>query len=155
MPEGNVVINSQQAAYGFFQGWLTATADFDLQLQFYNNTLAAWVTLVTSSGSSGVEWIQYAASRTFPSPSHAHHLTLFFFFFNTCSQGCGLLSLGGQRRCGGNWKLHFIIPSPGQLASWSFTCILSTQTSPSLLVVLVALVNPMNEFLGQIFKPLR
>jgi len=64
VPSGQITVTSTVAPYGYLQAWLEATADFDLRLQFYNTSTAAWVNVATSSGGTGSEWLQFATSAT-------------------------------------------------------------------------------------------
>jgi hypothetical protein len=58
-----MTVGSGEYRNRYLQGWLEATADFDLKLQYYSG--ATWSTVATSSGGTGSEWMQFATSGTF------------------------------------------------------------------------------------------
>lgn len=58
-------MTSDVSSFGYFQGWLKASGDFDLALYFYNVTLSSWVAVASSSGNSGDERIQYSVSGAY------------------------------------------------------------------------------------------
>jgi hypothetical protein len=66
VPSGQFTVTDTEYFYGYIQGWLEASAGFDLRLQQYSGS--SWSTVATSSGGAGSEWMQFATSGTLLPP---------------------------------------------------------------------------------------
>jgi hypothetical protein len=84
VPSGQFTVTDTEYFYGYIQGWLEASAGFDLRLQQYSGS--SWSTVATSSGGAGSEWMQFATSGTFlpPPHRHPHHAIIFVSVWPSC-----------------------------------------------------------------------